>query len=161
MLFDIRAIVEAARKVVSAHAGTIPGEYHRVLKPSTDKSIKTGVTAYGCADAACILYTLNELPEDTAVREAWIEAIRRFQDPETGLFEDGSHHEIHSTAFALAALDFFDARATYPLKALHPLKEREQMEAFLDNLLWHEEPWLESHKGAGIYSALVLNREVS
>ena len=35
------------------------------------------------------------------------------------------------------------------------------MEGFLDNLMWYEEPWLESHKGAGIYSALVLNREVS
>jgi hypothetical protein len=126
-----------------------------------DKSITAGVTAYGCADAACILYTLNELPADTAVRVSWIEAIRRFQNPETGLFEDGSHHEIHTTAFALAALDLFDARARCPLKALHPLREKENMVAFLDNLQWHEEPWLESHKGAGIYSALVLNREVS
>ena len=99
-MFDIREIVGEARKIVSAHAGTTPGEYHRVLKPSDDKSIKTGVTAYGCADAACILYTLDELPADTAVRESWIEAIRRFQNPKTGLFEDGSHHEIHTTAFA-------------------------------------------------------------
>jgi len=160
-LFDIREIIREARKVVSAHAGIIPGEYHRILKPSKDKSIKTGITAYGCADAACILYTLDELPADTAERESWIEAIRRFQNPQTGLFEDGSHHEIHTTAFALAALDFFDARADYPLKVLHPLRERQQLEAFLDNLRWDEEPWLESHKGAGIYSALVLNREVS
>ena len=130
------------------------------MKSSDDGSIKTGVTAYGCADAACILYTLGAVPTDTAVRESWIQAIRRFQDPETGLFRDGSHHEIHTTAFALGALDFFDVQAAYPLAALHPLKEREQMEGFLDRLLWHEEPWLESHKGAGIYSALVLNREV-
>ena len=147
--------------MVSSHAGTIPGEYHRVLKSSDDKSIRTGVTAYGCSDAACILYTLDELPSDTEAGASWIRTIARFQDPETGLFKDGSHHEIHTTAFALAALDFFDARARYPLKALHPLRERERMEGFLDSLLWHEEPWLESHKGAGIYSALVLNREVS
>jgi len=108
-LFDIRDILREARKVVSSHAGPTPGEYHRVLKPSDDKSIKTGVTAYGCADAACILYALDELPADTAQREAWIEAIGKFQNPQTGLFEDGSHHEIHTTAFALAALDFFDA----------------------------------------------------
>lgn len=80
--------------MVSSHAGTIPGEYHRILKPSKDKSIKTGITVYGCADAVCILYTLDELPTEAAEREAWIEAIRRFQNPETGLFEDGSHHEI-------------------------------------------------------------------
>jgi hypothetical protein len=131
------------------------------LEPSKEESIKTGVTLYGCADAACILYTLDELPAEVAEREAWIEAIRRFQNPQTGLFEDGSHHEIHTTAFALAALDFFDARAEYPLKALQPLRQRRQLEAFLDNLRWYQEPWLESHKGAGIYSALVLNGEVS
>jgi hypothetical protein len=149
------------RKVVSSHEGAVPGEYHRVFEPSADESIKTGVTAYGCADAACILYTLGELPTDTALRESWIQAIRRFQDPETGLFRDGSHHEIHTTAFALAALDFFDAQAAYPLTALHPLKQKEQLEEFLDSLRWHEEPWLDSHKGAGVYSALVLNREVT
>ncbi|MHC4325299.1 MAG: hypothetical protein ACYSUX_13630 [Planctomycetota bacterium] len=160
-MFDIREIVRQARKVVSSHAGTTPGEYHRILKPSDDKSIKTGVTAYGCADAACILYTLGELPADTTERESWIRAISRFQNPQTGLFEDGSHHEIHTTAFALGALDLFDVRATCSLKALHHLKERRQMEAFLDNLRWDTEPWLESHKGAGIYAALVLNREVS
>jgi len=153
--------VREARKVVSSHAGTIPGEYHRVLKSSDDKSIKTGVTAYGCADAACILYTLGELPTDSPARESWIQAIRRFQDPQTGLFVDGSHHEIHTTAFALAALDFFDVQAAHPLTALHPLKEKQRLEEFLDSLRWHEEPWLDSHKGAGVYSALVLNREVT
>jgi hypothetical protein len=160
-MFDIRDFLKEARKVVSAHAGTDPGDYHRVLNPGPEKSIKTGVTAYGCADAACILYTIDELQPETDEREAWIEAIRRFQNPSTGLFEDGSHHEIHTTAFALAALDLFSVRAKYPLKALHPLKNRTKLENFLENLRWHQEPWLDSHQGAGIYSALVLNREVS
>lgn len=35
------------------------------------------------------------------------------------------------------------------------------MARFLDGLQWHDEPWLDSHQGAGIYSALVLNGEVS
>lgn len=152
-LFDIRDLIGETRRVVTSHAGKNPGEYHRILK--------TGITAYGCADAACILYTLDELPEGTAEREAWIKAIRQFQNPETGLFEDGSHHEIHTTAFALAALNFFDARANFPLKALQPLRDKGKMEAMLNNLRWQEEPWLESHRGSGIYSALVLNREVS
>jgi hypothetical protein len=160
-LFDVRGILEEVRRVVSAHEGATPGEYHRVLKSSNSKSIKTGVTAYGCADAACILYTLGELPTDTAEKEPWVEAIRRFQNPETGLFEDGSHHEIHTTAFSLAALDLFDAQAGHTLNALHFLREREGLEGFLDSLRWHDEPWLESHKGAGIYAALVLNCEVS
>ena len=121
-MFDIRDIVEQARNVVCAHTGTIPGEHHRILKPTQDKGSKTGVTAYGCADAACILYTLDDLPTDAIERQAWIEAIQRFQNPDTGLFEDGSHHKIHTTAFALGALELFDARAAHPIKALHPLK---------------------------------------
>jgi len=161
MVFDIRDIIREAGKVVASHAGSIAGEYHRVLKPGREKNIKTGVTVYGCADAACILYTLDELQIDIVEREARIEAIRRFQNPRTGLFEDGSHHEIHTTAFALAALDLFDARASYPIRALHPLKERKNLEDFLENLQWRQEPWLDSHQGAGIYSALVLNREVT
>jgi len=160
MLFDIREILREARNVVSAHAGDTQGEYHRVLKPSQDASIETGVTAYGCADAACILYTLGELPGDSKERGAFVEAIQKFQNPQTGLFEDGSHHEIHTTAFALAALDLLDARAKYPIRALHYLKKGQALVDFLSKLRWHEEPWLESHKGAGIYSALVLNREV-
>jgi hypothetical protein len=160
-LFDIREILTEARKVVSSHAGEVPGEYHRILKPSDDKTNKTGITAYGCADAACILYTLGELPADADERQACVDAINKFQNPETGLFEDGSHHEIHTTAFALAALDFFEARAKYPLTTLHPLKDKQEMSAFLENLQWHEEPWYESQKGAGVYSALVLNGEVS
>ena len=160
-MFDVREILREARKVVSSHAGEVAGEYHRILKFSADKTNKTGITAYGCADAACILYTLGELPSGGAERQACVDAINRFQNPETGLFEDGSHHEIHTTAFALGALDLFGARARYPLKALHPLKDKQEMEAFLDHLQWKEEPWYESQKGAGIYSSLVLNGEVS
>ena len=160
-ILDLRNLLGEARRVVHSHAGELPGEYHRVLIPGPDKSIKTGVTAYGCADAACILYTLGELPSGGAEREAWIRAIRSFQNPETGLFEDGSHHEIHTTAFALAALDLFEARAAHPLRALHPLRDKRKLEGFLESLRWQREPWLDSHQGAGIYSALVLNREVS
>jgi hypothetical protein len=145
---------------VSSHGGARPGEYHRVLEAGTDPTIKTGVTAYGCADAACILYTLGDLPTGPSERKAWIRAVQRFQNPDTGLFEDGSHHAIHTTAFALAALDLFDARAEHPLTALHPLKRRDKLEEFLESLRWLEEPWLDSHQGAGVYSALVLNREV-
>jgi len=87
--------------------------------------------------------------------------MQQFQNPETGLFEDGSHHEIHTTAYVLASLDFFEAGAKYPLKALHPLKDKEEMARFLDGLQWHDEPWLDSQQGAGIYSAFLLNDEMS
>jgi hypothetical protein len=101
------------------------------------------------------------LPENGDARASWVAAMQQFQNPETGLFEDGSHHEIHTTAYVLASLEFFEAGAKYPLKALHPLKERGAMAAFLDGLHWHDEPWLDSQQGAGIYSALHLNRECS
>jgi hypothetical protein len=161
MQLDVRGIIREARKVVAAHEGANPGEYHRILIATADKTIPTGINAYGCADAANILYTLDEMPRDSAERDSWVAAMQQFQNAETGLFEDGSHSQLHTTAYVLASLDFFEARAKHPLKALHPLLKKEEMAAFLDKLRWHDEPWLDSQEGAGIYTALLLNRDIS
>ena len=119
---------------------------------------------YGCADAANIQYTLGDFPADPAEREAAVRALQDFQDPETGLFHDVAtpgypfycHHPFHTTAHCTAALELFDARPRYRLKALEPYLDFRRMADLLDGLNWTGNPWPESHQGAGIYSALVI-----
>lgn len=160
-MIDIRDLIDQVRGALQRHHTGRPGEYTRWLWQDDGGSRDLGVTAYGCADAACILYTLDELPGGAIERQAWIEALQRFQDPSTGLFDDPTHDAIHTTAFCLAALNLFEARAQHPIAALHYLLDRQELVAYLEALDWSGEPWLESHKGAGIYSSLALNREAN
>jgi hypothetical protein len=60
----------------------------------------------------------------------------------------------------VAALELLDAGPRHPLRGLEPLRKPEAMEAFLEALDWAGNPWLESHRGAGLYAALVLAGEV-
>ena len=68
-----------------------------------------GPNEYGCADAANILYMLGDMPRDMEVRKARIKALQEFQNPDTGLFWEGTHHTLHCTAHCTAALELFDA----------------------------------------------------
>lgn len=94
------------------------------------------------------------------MRRRWVEALRGFQDPETGLFHEATHDPIHTTAHCVAALELFDARPARRLSALRNLRDARRMEDFLEGLDWAGDPWRESHKGAGLYAALVLSGEV-
>jgi hypothetical protein len=118
-----------------------------------------GPNAYGCADAANLLWTIDRLPEDAAEREAWIDSLRALQDPGTGLFRESTHHEIHTTAHCLGALELFDARPAHPLAALAPLRDPDALARFLDGLDWKGAPWTEAHRGAGLWAALELAGE--
>ena len=44
--------------------------------------------------------------------------MQEMQDPRTGLFCEGSHHPLHTTAHVTAAPELFDAQPLYPLTAL-------------------------------------------
>jgi hypothetical protein len=107
-----------------------------------------------------LLYTLGRLPQRPAERSAWIESLQTLQDPADGLFHEASHHPIHTTAHCVAALELLDARPRHPLRALEHLRKPDATEAFLDRLDWNGNPWLESHRGAGLYAALVLAGEI-
>ena len=60
-------------------------------------------------DAANILL-IGSFPQDPQERCSWISIIRGLQDEESGMFREPTHHEIHTTAHCIAALELFDAR---------------------------------------------------
>ena len=155
-MHDLTAFIAHARASVAAHAGPRPGQYRRWLRQNAAGNRDLDPTLYGAVDAAHILYTLGELPGEGAERAAWLAELRRNQDPATGLFADAQHHTIHATAFTVGALELFDARPQHPLHGLAPHATRDGLRTLLDSLDWTHQPWAESHRGAGIYGAMVL-----
>jgi hypothetical protein len=149
---DLRPIVDALRRVLDRHR-LGPGLYARFTLPADGRE----PNPYGCADAANLSYTLGELPGAWDERRARVDALRRFQDPASGLFHEPTHDPIHVTAHCLGALELFDARAIHPLVALAPLREPGAVAPFLESLDWRGEPWTASHRGAGLYAALWLS----
>lgn len=115
---------------------------------------------YGTADAAIITYTLNEMPTDARGGNEWIAALQQFQEADSGVFAGLGHNEIHSTAFALSALELFDGKPLYPLAKFEKLMDTNEITAFLESLDWRNQPWGESLKGAGIYACMVLSESV-
>jgi len=159
-MFEISEFIETVKITVEKHNLGQPGEYRRWLWQDKKNSRNLGINVYGCADAANILYTIGSFPAEPQEREAFIDVLQSFQDPDTGLFKDPTHHEFHTTAHCVAALELFDARPKYPLRAFADLKSKNNLESFLDNLDWNGDPWHESQKGAGLYTAMVLSDEV-
>ena len=156
---SIDDLLDAARAAVTRHALGPPGAYRRWAAGEGEDG--DALNPYGCADAANILYTLDELPSDAAERAAWVETLAGLQDPTAGYFREATHDPLHTTAHCIAALELFDTRPRHRLVALAPLRERAALVAFLDGLDWTWNPWGESHKGAGLFAALVLAGEVT
>ena len=158
---DIRPIIKAMKDTVLSHElPEAKGAYCRWLWQDEKNSRKLGINEYGCADALNILYTINDFHCDEQTRSARITALQSLQNEETGLFTEATHHTIHTTAHCTAALELMDARPLYPIKALYPHMERKALFRFLDSLDWNN-PWPQSHQGAGIYAALVNSGEVT
>ena len=151
---NIQDIIEKIASVVDTHKLS-DGRYARWITPGKNNR-DTGINPYGCADAANILYTIGRFPSDADERAEWIKALREVQNPETGLFNESTHHPIHTTAHCMAALELFDAQPLYPAKSLEYTAEADKLEKFLDSLGWYENPWPQSHQGAGIYVAMNL-----
>ena len=106
---NIQDIIEKIASVVDTHKLS-DGRYARWITPGKNNR-DTGINPYGCADAANILYTIGRFPSDADERAEWIKALREMQNPETGLFNESTHHPIHTTAHCMAALELFDAPA--------------------------------------------------
>ena len=157
---NIDGLIEKIDKTVQTHR-LEEGVYARWLWPGERQSRVLGKNEYGCADAANILYTLGRFPQEPEKRERWVNALRSMQDPHTGLFREATHHMIHTTAHCLAALELFDAQPLYPLTALEPYLDEARMLRMLDGLDWQENPWSQSHCGAGLYASMVITRMVN
>lgn len=114
-----------------------------------------GLNEYGCADAANILYSIGDFPQDLNERSSFIKTLQAMQDPETGLFSEKTHHIFHTTAHCSAALELFDAKPLYKCKALEKYLTKEGLYNLLENEIDWTNPWDGSHVGAGILPSLV------
>jgi hypothetical protein len=158
---DIRSFITEVKNIIQSHNLGMPGAYKRWLTQSENSSRNLGLNVYACANAANILYSIGEFPNDESDRLAWINTLQSFQDKSTGLFQGDGHHPIHTTAFVLGALELFDAKTKYPIYDLERYAEKEELKNLLDNLDWVNNPWAQSHQGAGIYAAMVLSGTAS
>ncbi len=156
---NLQPILDRAQQVLKTHQLDHPGEYARWIWQNQEGTRQLGLNEYGCADAANILYMLGAFPADAAERASWVQTLQNLQHPDTGLFVEATHHTFHTTAHCIAALELFEAKAIYPLKAMQPYLEKSNLYRLLDELPWAESPWTASHQGAGIYAALVLQGE--
>lgn len=152
---NIEPFLKKVRRSIDAHAAGSMGGYRQKLSDPHEEDL------YGTADAVILLYTLGELPQaGSREHEGLVNTLQSFQQPEDGLFTANSHHPVHRTAYAVAALELLDSRPCHPISALNAVKSREGLHDWLESLDWANSPWGDSHKGAGIYAALVLTGEV-
>ncbi len=156
---DLSYFLNAITDILARHNLGTTGAYRRWQDSQATRDLS--LNPYGCADAANILYTIGLFPPAPHDRQAWISTLRGFQDRESGMFRESTHHEIHTTAHCIAALELFDARPEYRLTKLAPYREPAAMLAFLEALDWQRDPWNASHQGAGLYAALVLAGDVT
>lgn len=181
---DIRDIVKAIKTTVESHELEKKGQYCRWLWQNAKGDRDLGSTAYGCADAANILYTINEFYCDDETRKSRIAELQALQSEETGMFVEDTHHTIHTTAHCTGALQLFDAKPLYQIKGLEKYLEKDALytllegndtarelqyktrsvhdvDTWLNSLNWSDNPWTFSHLGAGVYAALANSDEIT
>lgn len=132
------------------------GDYCRWLWQNEKATRETGSNPYGCADAANILYSIGAFPTNDAERAAAVARLQAFQDPESGLFQERTHHNYHTTAHCSAALELFDKRPLYALSELKQFDDIPTLLDFLGSLDWYTTPWPASHRGAGVFAAKII-----
>ncbi len=157
---NIQNLIDIIKDTVMAHRLDKDGEYARYLWQNDAMDRKLGLNEYGCADAINILYTINDFVTDDESRKKHIMVLQSMQNPETGKFEEKTHHFIHTCAHCTAALELFDKKPLYRFKCLDKYKTIDGLKELLNGLDWQNCAWPESHKGAGIYAALKLNDEI-
>lgn len=155
MTYNIDPIIENAAKTVASHK-LGAGDYCRWLWQNPKGNRELGSNPYGCADAANILYSIGRFPEDDEERAASVSHLRKFQDPETGLFRERTHHTYHTTAHCAAALELFDKKPQHPLHALRTYDDVNTLHSFLRDLEWFSNVWSTSHRGAGVFAAKMI-----
>jgi len=163
---DLRPLIREIQNCVARHELDTKGAYCRWLWEGPvwgdgSPARELGKNEYGCADAANILYTVNDFYCDEETRRARIRELQAMQNAETGMFYEVSHDPIHTTAHCLAALQLFDAKPLYPITGLHKYYDKDELYALLDGLDWKINPWQQSHLGAGVYAALVNADEMT
>lgn len=160
-MWDLHSLLHRIRSIVDSHAVGPPGLYRRWRNDALAGASDLRPNPYGTADAANLLYSLGDWPRPAKERAGFVEALSRWQDPESGLFHEATHHSFHTTAHCIGALELFDARPRHRLAALTHLEGDAALETFLGELDWRDDPWLASHQGAGVFAARVTAGEAS
>ena len=153
MIINIDSVISKIRNTIANHELGAPGEYTRWLWLHETRKRVLGLNEYGVADAANMLYCIGDFQMSQEKRAGFLKTLQNFQNPETGMFVEATHHTIHTTAHCAAAIELFDAK---PLTIPHDIAQYQdvnKLREFLRSLNWAETPWNESHKGAGVYSA--------
>ncbi|MBQ7574199.1 MAG: hypothetical protein IJT23_08065 [Clostridia bacterium] len=150
----IDELIKQIKAAVDSHCLGRTGEYARWIIKEPNRNM--GLNEYGCADAANILYTLCEFPAIAEERAKWVGVLQSFQNEDTGMFSERTHFPLHTTAHCTAALELFEAKPKYRFKQLEAEIKKRGIENFLDGLDWINDPWSNSHLGAGIYASLKL-----
>jgi hypothetical protein len=106
-----------------------------------------------CAAATNIHYMMRKVPGTEQVRAEWIDTLRSFEDPETGLFDQGPHGLIITAACTAALATLYSTPSTPP----HAYMEQcapEARRAFLQERCWCEHPERSSKETAALYVLL-------
>ena len=157
-MINLDSIIKKIYNVVQSHyVGN--GAYARYLWQNPDNTRDMGINEYGCADAMNILYTINEFPRGKE-RELALSALLSLQDKTTGMFTEKTHHPIHTTAHCVAAIELFDAVPECPVYNMQKYFTKNGVKELLDSLDWLNNPWPQSHQGAGVYVVGVLTNSV-
>ena len=152
----IDGLIKQIKAAVDSHCLGHTGEYARWIIPAEEQNRNMELNEYGCADAANILYTLCEFPAAAEERAEWVSVLQSFQNENTGMFSEPTHFPLHTTAHCTAALELFEAKPKYRLRQLEAELNEKGIEGFLKGLDWTNDPWSNSHLGAGIYASLKL-----
>ncbi len=146
-------LLKEYRDCVARHNLGKPGHYCRF---TAGERADFSINEYGVADAANILYTLGDFAEPITHRDQWVQVLQGMQDPKTGMFHEATHYPEHTTAHCSAALELFDARPLYPCTALEEFKDINRFYEYMENnVRWADDPWTDSHLGAGIFVSMV------
>ena len=157
-MINLDPIIKKIHGVVKSHyLGN--GAYARYIAQDEGNTREMGINEYGCADAMNILYTINEFPRGKE-RELALSALLSLQDKTTGMFTEKTHHPIHTTAHCTAAIELFDAVPTYPVYGMQKYFTKDGVKGLLDSLDWFNNPWPQSHQGAGVYVVGILTNSV-
>ena len=149
---NIDPLIEQIRKCIDRHYLGTPGAYTRY---TVGERADGKINEYGVADAANLLYTINDFRQAQADRAHWIKILQGMQDPETGMYHEATHHTIHTTAHCMAALELFDEKPLYPATYLSDCLTKEGLYHKLQTEIdFEEHPWRDSHIGAGLLPSL-------
>lgn len=158
-MHNIQPIINRVLERIDAHKLS-EGQYARWLWQNERQSRVLGINPYGCADAANLLYMLGHFPRSIAERACWVSAMQDMQESESGLFREATHHPLHTTAHVTAALELFDAAPRHRPHAALPVLGEGKFAEMMEHLDWNN-PWSQSHQGAGIYVILNLCGEAT